>query len=146
MEVHKNEYQELMKKLKYLKSVRIPELATALKDAAELGDIPENSEFDCAQEEYSRIEKEIALLETELKNAKVITKEKFHKVEVGATVVLDFDGEIETYIIKNSSILDETSISASSPLGSTLLNCKKGEEIDLEIADVTHHIKVIDVY
>ncbi len=146
MKMHKNEYQELLEKLKYLKDKRIPELAIALKDAAELGDLRENSEFDCAQEEYSHLEKEIVLLETELKNAQIITKEKFYKVEVGATVVLNFEGEIETYTIKNSSALDETSISAASPLGMALLKHKKGDEININIAGANQHIKIIDIY
>ncbi len=146
MKIHKTEYEELIKKMKYLKSERLPKVADSLKEAAELGDILENSEFDAAQEEYARLESELRKLEKEIGEAEIIDKDDFDKVEIGATVKLNFDGEIETYIVKNSSTLDTASLSASSPLGQALMHHKRGDEVSVKTDEHSYTVKIEDIY
>lgn len=146
MKMHKTEYEELIRKMKYLKGERLPIVATALKDAADLGDILENSEFDSAQEEYAKLEKTIRKLEKEIREAEVIDKNSFDRVEVGATVKLNFDGESETYLVKNSSTLGDDSLSASSPLGIAIMHHKKGDIVTVETEANTYIVKIEDVY
>lgn len=146
MKMHKTEYEELVKKMKYLKGERLPIVSTALKDAADLGDILENSEFDSAQEEYAKLEKTIRKLEKEIREAEVVDKDSFDRVEVGATVKLNFDGESETYIVKNSSTLGEDSLSANSPLGLAIMHHQKGDEVTVQTEANNYTVKIEDIY
>ncbi len=103
--------------MNYLKSVIRVEIADRLRFAVELGDLRENAEYDAATEDYERVEREIYLLEKEIEDVQVITKVESDVVTIGSTVVLDFDGKTETYVIQNSSKFDLQCISATSILG-----------------------------
>lgn len=127
MELHESEYTSLLNRLEYLKKVRRLEIAEALRFAVELGDLRENAEYDAACQDYQDVEREIYKLEQELKNVKIISKVDTSTVTVGCTVVLDFDGLEETYVIRNSPQIDENTISATSCLGQAILNHKIGD-------------------
>ena len=88
--ITKEGLEALMQKLDYLKKVRRIEIAESLKYATELGDLPENAEYDAALMEYDEIEYQIAKLEYILNNH-IIMESKTYKVKFD-------DGEIEELI------------------------------------------------
>ena len=89
--------QRLREELDYLKSVKRPEIITAIAEAREHGDLKENAEYHAAREQQGFIEGRIQQLEGELSNAEVIDVSKLNvgnKVVFGATVVLaDVDSD-----------------------------------------------------
>ena len=144
-QMHENEYTSLLTQLKYLKCVRRVEIVEALRFAIELGDLRENAEYDAATDEYKRVEREIYLLEKEIEDVEVITESKSNFIVIGSTVVLEFDGSVETYVIKNSSAFDLNSISAESTLGKSLLGHVVGDTISIVCPDGEYTVSVKDI-
>lgn len=82
-------YDELVKKLDYLKSVRRLEVADRLKTAIALGDLSENSEYDDAKNEQALLEGEILELEAKIANSEIIQSGLGgDKIDIGSTVVV----------------------------------------------------------
>jgi transcription elongation factor GreA len=125
----------LKKELKDLIEVKRPEIAKRIKDAREMGDISENSEYDSAKQEQAYIEGRIAELDDIIKNAKVTeTAGKKDFVDIGASVTVHIDGGDNTFRIVGAPEADPVAnkISHESPLGSALLGKKVGDKIQVE--------------
>ena len=91
-------YDELVKELEELKTVKRSEIAEKIKVARGYGDLSENSEYDAAKNEQAEIEARIAVLEEQLKHVAIVDTESLSVdvVGVGSKVrVLDKDMEEE---------------------------------------------------
>ncbi|MBI3251370.1 MAG: lysine--tRNA ligase [Candidatus Andersenbacteria bacterium] len=126
---------EMQEKLHELKTVRRREIAEAIHSAKEQGDLSENAEYASAKEEQSRIESEIADIETTLKSAQVVSAGSSDKVSVGVTVTLDCDGNEKVYRIVGSNEADplKGKISNESPVGQALLGKMKGDTVSIPV-------------
>ena len=99
--VTKEGLAKLKAELAELNDVKRPEVARRIKEAREMGDISENSEYDAAKQEQSYIEGRISELEEFLKNAE-ISKDNGKRdiIGVGAMVKIRVDSEeIEYHIV-----------------------------------------------
>lgn len=139
--------RELQQKLHDLKTVRRREVAEAIHTAKEQGDLSENAEYVNAKEEQRRIEEQIAVLETTLKNARVITRAGTDAVSVGNTVMLRCNGQEITYRIVGSNEANplEAKISNESPVGRALIGRKKGESVTIPTPAGNKECEVIDI-
>lgn len=123
----KNELNTLRKKLMY-------EVAERIKEARELGDLSENSEYDEAKNEQGKIDSRIKELEYILDNAEIIEDDGDNSVvKLGAKVRLrnlKTKEEIEIRIV-NSQEADifENKISADSPIGKAVLERSVDDEV-----------------
>ncbi len=126
---------ELQEKLHILKTVRRREIADAIHTAKEQGDLSENAEYSSAKEEQSRIEQEIAELETTLKNAHVVAKHKTDAVGIGSVVLLSCNGTEKEYHVVGSNEANplEGKISNESPMGTALLGAKVGDTVQIPV-------------
>ncbi len=149
----KEGYKELQDRLALLKSEGRVDIANKIAVARSFGDISENSEYDAAREEEATLEREIASIELQLRNAKIIEKIKVDSsvVGVGATVEvqdLDFKDKL-TFKIMGSYDSDPSKglISNESPIGKALIGAKKGDVITVVTPDpkTDMHIKVLSV-
>ncbi len=131
----KEKFEELKKKLQYLKTVKREEIAEKISEAKDYGDVSENAEFTAAKEEYASNEKEILELEDLIRNAIIIEEGKGPKnkkvVSIGDTLELKIKGQIYTYTIVGSEDIDlaNNKISNESPIGKALLGKKVGDEV-----------------
>ncbi len=131
----KEKFEELKKKLQYLKTVKREEIAEKISEAKDYGDVSENAEFTAAKEEYASNEKEILELEDLIRNAIIIEEGKGSKnkkvVSIGDTLELKIKGQIYTYTIVGSEDIDlaNNKISNESPIGKALLGKKVGDEV-----------------
>lgn len=131
----KEKFEELKKKLQYLKTIRREEIAEKISEAKDYGDVSENAEFTAAKEEYASNEKEILELEDLLRNAIIIEEGKGSKnkkiVSIGDTLELKIKGQIYTYTIVGSEDIDlaNNKISNESPIGKALLGKKVGDDV-----------------
>lgn len=144
-------YEELEKRLEYLKVVRRREVAEKIKIAREFGDISENAEYDSAKEEQAMIEGEIFEIEQKLKAAKIINEEDVDTsvVNVGCTITLfDFEfGEEITYKIVGTTEADPSNnmISNESPVGKAALGKHKGEIIIVDTPGGKSKFQILDI-
>jgi transcription elongation factor GreA len=139
--VTKEGLDKLVTELNYLKDTRRKEVAARIKEAISYGDLSENSEYEEAKNEQAFVEGRILELEEKVKNAKIITeKTKVTKtVQIGSTVSLrnitKKKDELEVYTIVGSEEADpfKAKISNESPVGSALLDMKKGDRIKVSV-------------
>ncbi|MCD6097061.1 transcription elongation factor GreA [bacterium] len=138
---------KILKKLKYLKEVRRPEIAERIKKARELGDLSENAEYHAAKDEQGWLESEILRLETILRKAEIIEPSKTEKIDLGSKVKVLFDGQEKLFSIVSQEEVDalKGAISHLSPLGQALVGHKKGDEFLFETPKGKIKIKILDV-
>ncbi len=131
-------FDEVVKELEHLKTVRRTEIAKNLEYARSLGDLSENAEYQEARDLQAATEERIKRLEELVKHAKIVTDAKKKKLEVsfGSKVAIKKEGvaDLHEYTIVGSEEADmrEKKISHISPLGAALMGKKKGETFTFE--------------
>lgn len=149
---------KLQTELKKLIDIDRKEVIARIKEARELGDLSENSEYAEARDHQSMIEGRIEQIQGILKSAKVIDRQLNNaadKVSVGSKVTCQVkfqdedDLEEEVFYIVGSAESDPKKgmISAESPMGSALIGAKKGESRQVPVPDdgvVTYKVLKIE--
>ena len=142
-------YKELEEELKRLETVERQKIAKHLRFAKELGDLSENSEYSQAREEEALLEKKILQIRDILAKAEIAVPQRKKKgvVGIGSVVTLLAKDKKQKFQIVNSQEANVAKglISNDSPLGKSLLNKKKGEEIILETPSGKKKYKIIKV-
>jgi transcription elongation factor GreA len=143
--------KKLEEELEQLRGPKRMEIKERIKVALSFGDISENSEYDEAKNEQAYVEGKIVQLETMLKNARIIDEDDVStdKVNIGSKVRLydmEFNEEI-LYSIVGSTEADPSQfkISNESPVGSALMNKKKGDVVEVDVPDGILKFKIIKI-
>ena len=130
----------LRDELHHLKTVKRPEIVSAIADAREHGDLKENAEYHAAREQQGFCEGRIQDIEGKLGNAQIIDVSKIPnkgKVIFGSTVTLlniDTDEEVSYQIVgDDESNIKERRISVNSPIARALV----GKMVDSEVEVTT---------
>lgn len=138
----------LNEELKGFKSRR-KEVVKRIREAKEFGDLSENSEYDDAKNEQALVEGRIAEIEDVLRKAKVVSAKNSagHLAALGRHVVIELDGEAETYSLVGATEANplKGKISIDSPLGMALLGHGKGETISVHTPSGVTSYKINDV-
>ncbi|AJC72874.1 transcription elongation factor GreA [Pseudothermotoga hypogea DSM 11164 = NBRC 106472] len=132
----KEGYEALKQELESLRQKLMYEISQRIKEARELGDLAENTEYDEAKNEQGRINSRIAELEQILNNAEIIESAESDVVSIGSWVVIRNlnTGEERTIRLVNphESDIFSNKVSVDSPVGRVLLNKKIGEIVRLK--------------
>lgn len=143
----KEKFDELTKELEHLKTVRRREIAEQLEYARSLGDLSENAEYEEARNLQAATEDRIRLIEDQLSRVRIIEHTKGNVVSLGSVVTIQKQGDKEehTYQIVGSAEanMQEHKISHLSPLGSALMERKKGEMFMFETPKGPQKYKII---
>ncbi|HEY0333991.1 MAG TPA: transcription elongation factor GreA, partial [Stenotrophomonas sp.] len=144
--------QRLREELEHLKSVKRPEVITAIAEAREHGDLKENAEYHAAREQQGFIEGRIKQLEGELSHAEVIDITKLsagNKIVFGATVTL---ADVETDDEKRYQIVGDLEadiklglIAISSPLARALIGKLEGDNVVIDAPAGQREYEVVSV-
>ena len=132
-------YDELLKKLDYLKTERRAEVTEQMQVARSFGDLSENAEYDAAKDAQAKLEADIAQLEYQIQNARIVAEHETSDdvVNLGLTVkIKDLETkETMTYKIVGITEADpiEGLISNESPVGKALMGHKKGDKVEVVI-------------
>ena len=127
----REDYNKLSEQLNKLKTEGRDEIAEKIKEARSHGDLTENDEYEEAKNEQAKMEAEIAKLEADLRNAKILDETELttEVVHIGAKVKLydmEYDEEVE-YKILGKSDIENGIISDLSPVGSAIMNKTVGD-------------------
>ncbi|MBQ4626592.1 MAG: transcription elongation factor GreA [Clostridia bacterium] len=127
----REDYNRLSEELNKLKTEGRDDIAEKIKEARSHGDLSENAEYDEAMNEQAKLEADIAKLENDLRNAKILDESDLSTeiVHIGSKVKLldmDFNEELEFKILGKSEI-ENNVISDLSPVGSAIMNKKVGD-------------------
>lgn len=116
-----------------LKKVQRPEMISRLEAAKALGDLSENAEYHEAKDNLAFIEGRIRELDVKLRDVELIENDKKDSgtVKIGSTIEVEAKGNRRVFQIVGSSEADPAGgrISNESPLGSSFLGRKKGDEV-----------------
>jgi len=142
----KEGYAKLVAKLKELEE-QIREAGQAAGEAAGAScDWHDNPAYEQAQEEQRILSKQIQDLDLRIRNARFIEDispaEQLDTVALGSTVVVEIEGDEETYFIGGSPDSNPSKgiISYKSPLAQTIMGCKAGDV--REFRNLTNSFKV----
>ncbi len=127
----REDYNKLSEELNRLKTEGRDDIAEKIKEARSHGDLSENAEYDEAMNEQAKLEAEIAKLEADLRNAKILDETELTTefVRIGSKVKLydmDFEEEVE-YKILGKSDINNGIISDLSPVGSAVMGKRVGD-------------------
>ncbi len=144
--------EKLKEELKYLKTVKRPEIVKAIATAREHGDLKENAEYHAAREQQSFAEGRIQMIEGTIGNAQIIdvtTLPKTGKAVFGTTVVLydeEADAEV-TYKIVGAIEADIklNLISITSPIARAIIGKSEGDEAIVDAPSGKKHYEVLEV-
>ena len=135
--VSQEKFDEMIKELEHLKTVRRTEIAKNLEYARSLGDLSENAEYQEARDLQAATEERIKKLEELVKTTKILTDgKKKTEVSFNSKVSIKKEGstEVHEYTIVGSEEADMRvkKLSHVSPLGSALMGKKKGDVFTFE--------------
>jgi len=142
---------KLQERLDHYLRVKRPEISERISQARDFGDISENSEYDEAKREQVDIETDIREMQEQLANAEIIDESSYStdEVRLGSRIkVVDIELHEEMeFSIKGSSEADPFIgvISNVSPLGSALLQHKKGETVRVNTPDGIIKYKILEI-
>ncbi len=143
--------QELQEELNYLKTTREQEVAELLKVARSFGDLSENSEYDEAKKEQSKLYGRIADVENILGHAVIVDESELESdvVGLGSSVQLeDMEfGDVDSYEIVGSQEANPAGgrISDDSPIGRAIVGKKAGAVVSVETPSGVLQFKIVSV-
>jgi len=147
------EKAELEKKREELYRQKI-DVQERIRKAASLGDLSENAEYHFAKEENRQVERELAELESKIKNLSVVSTEHVPEdvVFLGHTVkLLDLDDDSEQLVRlvgeaqPPSADSDVLPVSANSPMGEALMKSRVGETVKVKAPRGTMEFKILEI-
>jgi transcription elongation factor GreA len=144
-------YDRLKSELDNLKSDGRQEVARAIAEAREKGDLSENAEYDAAKDAQGMLEMRINELEKTLMNARVMDTDQVDTSKAGLFTAVTIENlkngaEMTYFLVSESEAnLKEKKISASSPIGKGILGREIGDvaEVETPAGKVSFKIKNI---
>ncbi len=127
------------------------EISERIKEARELGDISENSEYEAAKNEQGRIGSRIMEIEQILSVAEIIDSTDTNQVSLGNWVVLKNLQSGEEFKVRivtpQEADIFSNKISEDSPIGRSLLGRKVGDVVKVQTPSgmVEYEIQAIEV-
>ena len=141
----------LRSELNELKSTGRQQMAQAIAEAREKGDLSENAEYDAAKEAQGLHELKISQLEETLSKAVVLKEESIDTSKVTALCkvkIMNLKMKREfTYTLVSESEADikQNKISVGSPIGKGLLGHKIGEVVDIQVPNGIMKFEIMDI-
>lgn len=146
------EKQQLEEKLAERMAFR-PVITQRIAEARALGDLKENADYHAAREDQGMNEAEIRRLEERLKTAHVADDSDIpdDMVFLGATVKLrdlsDKDEDLYRLVGESSGnfSMDYIEVTASSPMGESLMKARVGETIKVDLPKGTKRFEILEI-
>ena len=132
-------YDKLVAELKRLESIERPKASAAIAEAADKGDLSENSEYDAAKEAQAHLESKINNLKKTISEAKIVDTSRLSTDSVqilskGEMTNMANKAKMTYTIVSESEAnLREGKISIKTPIAQGLLNKKVGDIAEIKI-------------
>ena len=148
--VSQEKFDEMIKELEHLKTVRRTEIAKNLEYARSLGDLSENAEYQEARDLQAATEERIKKLEDLVKHTKIVTEGK-KKNEIGfnskVSIKRDGSDDVHEYTIVGSEEADMRikKLSHMSPLGAALMGHSIGDEVEYWVVGNRIRVRIVAI-
>lgn len=144
----KEGFSKLKEELKHREGELRSKLQETLNQMRSQGDLRENDGYTMAVEDFHDNEEKILTIKQTLERGQIVTKKKSSKVEVGSTVTIECkEGKKTKYNIvgENETNPLESKISYKSPIGSSLMDKKKGDKVIIDTPKGKIECKIISI-
>ena len=124
------------------------EIAAAIKEAKEQGDLSENAEYAEAKSQQNENESRIGELEMVIKNSQVVERDDSQKgAQMSSVVKVEFNGGQMEFTIVGSNEADPANfkISNESPLGKAFMGHSAGDSVDVTTPKGVITYKILSV-
>ena len=147
------EKQKIDERLEDLRRQKV-DVQQRITAAAGLGDLSENAEYHFAKEENRNIQRQLAELESKIKNLAVVSNEAVPEdmVYLGHTVkLLDLDDDSEQLVRlvgeaqPPSANDDVLPVSVNSPMGEALMKARVGDKVKVKAPRGTMEFKILEI-
>ena len=130
-------FEKSKQELQRLKTVERARISEEMREARDKGDLSENAEFDAAKEAQENLEKQIANLQLELANARIIHQDQLNTSRVSILSKVKLKNTSNDMVVhytlvpQSEANFKEAKISVTSPIGKGLLGKKVGEQASI---------------
>ena len=144
-------YDKLVAEVRRLESVERPKASAAIAEAADKGDLSENSEYDAAKEAQAHLEAKISEMKRTIAEAKIVdlSRLKTDEVQIMSKVKITnlATRKSMTYTIVSESEanLKQGKISIKTPIAQGLLNKKVGDVVDIKVPRGVIKLKIDEI-
>ena len=144
-------YDKYKAELEHLKTVGRQEVAKAIAEAREKGDLSENAEYHAAKDAQGMLELKINEMEKKFMNARIIDE---HDIDTSQVVMLTnvriknhkINKEVTYKIVSEAEAdLKANRISVTSPIGKGLLGKKVGEKTSIETPGGEMILEILEI-
>jgi transcription elongation factor GreA len=149
--VTKETLDQMREELNYLKTKGRAEIARAIAEAREKGDLKENAEYDAAKEAQGMHEARLASLESAIATARVVEADSIDTSKVSilckVTITNMANKKTVTYqlVSEKEADLKQNKISVTSPIGKGLLGKTVGEIADVQAPNGSLKFKIENI-
>jgi transcription elongation factor GreA len=143
--------EKLKEELQYLKSTGRSNIASAIAEARDKGDLSENAEYDAAKEAQGLHEAKIAKMEETLANARLLDESKLDMSKVLALSIVKIknvkNGATMTYQLVSESEADLKAgkISVASPIAKGLLGKSVGQTTEIQVPAGKMEFEILEI-
>lgn len=143
--------ENLKQELQHLKTEGRAQIARAIAEARDKGDLSENAEYDAAKEAQGHHESKIAKMEELLANARLLDESKLDASKVLALSKVKIrnvkNGATMSYQLVSESEADLKSgkISVASPIAKGLLGKKVGERTEIQVPAGKMEFEILEI-
>ncbi len=143
--------EKLKQELQVLRTEGRAQIAKAIAEARDKGDLSENAEYDAAKEAQGHHESKIAKLEEVLANARLIDESKLDSSKVLALSIVKIkntnNGAEMTYQLVSESEADLKSgkISVKSPIAQGLLGKSVGDKVEITVPAGKLEFEIVEI-
>ena len=147
----KDGLEKLKEELQKLKTAGRANIAKAIAEARDKGDLSENAEYDAAKEAQGLHEAKIAKMEELLSTARLLDESKLDTSKVLALSIVKIknvkNGATMSYQLVSESEADLKSgkISVSSPIAKGLLGKKVGEKTEITVPAGKMEFEILEI-
>ncbi len=147
----KDGLQKLKDEVQYLKTEGRAQIAKAIAEARDKGDLSENAEYDAAKDAQGHHEAKISKLEEALSNARLLDDSKLDSSKVLALSIVKIknvkNGATMSYQLVSESEADMKAgkISVTSPIAKGLLGKKVGEIAEITVPAGKMEFEILEI-
>ena len=141
-------YDKLVAELHRLETVERPKASAAIAEAADKGDLSENSEYDAAKENQAHLEAKINEMKMTINEAKIVDTSRLSADSVQILSKVEMTNMANkakmtyTIVSETEANLKEGKISIKTPIAQGLLNKKVGDEVEVKIPRGTIKLRI----
>ena len=147
----KEGHEKLVEEVKYLRTTKRQEVANAIAEAREKGDLSENAEYHAAKEEQGYLEAKIAEMETKLANARVMDESKMDASKAGILSTVEVlnkktNKKMSIMLVSEAEAnLKENKLSNTSPIGKALMGKAVGDTAQAQTPAGTIEFEILNI-